>query len=276
MVDDIKLSKDGSKKYLFKLHDSLFTEAVYLPQADETMFCISSQVGCPNKCRHCATSRISFKRDLSWKEIVGQYATISSYEKNESIVKLLFMGMGEPLLNYDNVVNAINNFKYYFGIKGENITLSTSGITTRFNEISKIINRPRLAVSIHAADGNKRDVLMPINKIFNLENLINNVTEYINTTNDNVIIEYTLLADFNDTEKDKIDLLLLLNHIKDKVEIQLIPLNESKFVPYRRSKNISKFESFFRENGFTVFVKQSMGSDVDAGCGQLVAGIDVD
>lgn len=274
-IKNVLKSSDQSKKFIFSLSDGLSVESVYIPQEEEIMLCLSSQVGCSNKCRHCATGQVPYKRDLTTEEIVGQFLNIKGKEQFDKKVRIIFMGMGEPLFNFKNVFSAIETFVKECDVSHSDITVSTSGILSKFRDFAGIKKRPRLAISLHAADNEKRSSLMPINKIYSIDDLMSGIWNYINFTSDQIIIEYTLIGDFNDLEEDRENLLKLLFPLKDKIELQFIPLNESKYIPFKASEKIEEFKSFFLKEGFQTFIKQSSGRDIGAGCGQLVANLEI-
>lgn len=263
-------SKDDCTKYTLILEDGEIIEAVHIPLLDETKLCISCQVGCPNKCKHCATGRdIEYVRDLTSHEIFEQVKVLSDNNNdNFRNYTILFMGMGEPFFNYNNLIKSFSLFNE-IGIENDRITVSTSGIIPQINEFIKLTRRPKLAISIHAADNEQRDKLVPINKVYGLLDLIDTIKNYTKITGDEVIIQYTLIKGFNDTLNDINNMEAILSEIK--CELQIIPFNP---FPTSSLKSPSKTDVDFFCNqlssrGFKLSLKPSRGNDVFGGCGQL-------
>jgi 23S rRNA (adenine2503-C2)-methyltransferase len=263
-------SKDESTKYTLTLEDGELIEAVHIPFIDETKVCISCQVGCPNKCKHCATGRdIEYVRDLTSYEIFEQVKVLSDNNNDDfRNYSILFMGMGEPFFNYDNLIKSFSLFNEV-GIQNDRITVSTSGIIPQINEFLKLPKRPKLAISIHAADNKQRDSLVPINKVFGLFNLIETIKNYTKITGEEVIIQYTLIKGFNDTLRDINNMETILSEIK--CELQIIPFNSfptsSLKAPSKREVDL--FCNQLSSRGFKLALKPSRGNDVFGGCGQL-------
>ena len=269
VVEKVK-SVDGSTKYLFRLPDFEVIEAVHIPLEDETKMCISCQVGCINKCRHCATGKdIEYKRDLTSEEIVFQVTTMAE-DNNDSLdnITILFMGMGEPLFNFENMLKSLDLFSG-IGIPLERVTISTSGVIPRILEIAELRQRPKLAVSIHATTNLQRDKLIPMNKTYCLEDLLKATEDYTNLTKEEVIIQYTLIDSFNDSDEDAERLMTLTKNIL--CEIQVIPFNSfpSSTLNEPKPERIDFFMEYIESRGASRALKRSAGTDIYAGCGQL-------
>lgn len=268
------VSLDASAKYLLKLVDGVHIEAVHIPQADGANLCISCQVGCMNKCRHCATGRIEYVRDLSSEEIVEQVETILEDEKfAEGKLKILFMGMGEPLLNYENVISAIKTFKLKrWSVDACNIIVSTSGIVPGIYKLETETVRPRLAVTIGATSDEKRGwLLIPTGKLYPISTLLVACREYAIATGDSVVFQYPLIKDFNDSLDEARALAGLVADIP--CEVHIIPFNEFEGSSLRRPtpKNLSGFSQTLSLSSVKATMKPSFGIDINAGCGQLIA-----
>lgn len=269
-------SIDGSKKYLLKLNDGSFIESVYIPQSNnEAKLCISNQVGCTNKCAYCATGMKEYTRDMTTSEIVSQVFCI--YEDNQDFLReevrmgILFMGMGEPFFNYDNVISAIECLQDnpVLSILPGDIIVSTSGIIPKMRTFAKEKFRTRLAVSINATDSPTRDKIMPINKIYPLDELLRACLEYTHMSDDRIIVEYVIIKSFNDGLEDAEKLADLVKPMN--CEIHLIPFNETKNIRFEKpeQETVKRFYGRLTDKMSEVFLKASYGIDVCGGCGQL-------
>ena len=271
-IVDCKYSADLSKKYIFSLHDGEYIEAVYIKKSGENSnFCISSQVGCTNKCQYCKTGKLEYKRDLLSEEIVKQVRFIAKDNSLSDLgnVKVLYMGMGEPFFNYDNVVLSTRLINKEFGISQNNLIISTSGVIPCIAKYAKESFRSALAVSLNAPNSRLRSFLMPINKVYPYDELLDACYRYVEITNDKIIIEYILLDGVTDG-LDQADELAV--RIKDLCcDVHIIPFNSfsnSRFVaPTRENTNL--FIEHLRAQGLSVLVKPSHAIDVYGGCGQL-------
>jgi 23S rRNA (adenine2503-C2)-methyltransferase len=268
------ISSDSSVKYLFELTDGESIEAVYIPQPDGVNLCISCQVGCVNKCKHCATSRIEYVRDLASEEIIEQTtAMLEDRRFARGKVKILFMGMGEPLFNYGNVLAAINMFKAQPWLHSvHDITVSTSGIVPNINKLAKEITRPRLAITIGATSDDKRSwLLVPVGKLYDLSITLAACRQYTETTKESVIFQYPLIKNFNDSSDEAKALSNLITDIP--CEVHVIPFNEFEGSVLRRPTDdeLSHFCQTLASYDLKVTQKPSFGVDIDAGCGQLKA-----
>ncbi|VAX76525.1 23S rRNA (adenine(2503)-C(2))-methyltransferase RlmN [Buchnera aphidicola] len=277
-------SIDGTIKWNF-LFGSDFIETIYIPEKKRATLCISSQVGCMLKCSFCATGSLGYKRNLLVSEIIGQIwfaiNKIREYQfKNPALPKIkniVMMGMGEPLLNLKNVLIAVDIIlnSHSFNFSKNKVTLSTSGIVPAINKIAGKIDIS-LAISLHAPNDIIRNMIMPINKIYNINSLLSSVKNYLLYSKANksiVTIEYVMLLNINDQLKHAKELINLLKDISCK--INLIPWNPIKNSFYKCSNytRIIIFFNYLKSNGYTVTIRKNRGSDIDAACGQLIGKI---
>jgi 23S rRNA (adenine2503-C2)-methyltransferase len=270
VVERTTPAADGSQKYLFTLRDGNRIEAVYMPMGDRTSVCLSSQAGCAVGCTFCVTGFFGAGRNLSPGEMLGQFFTIQ-HEHNVPMesMNVVFMGMGEPLLNLDNLVTTLDVL--YRSIAPKRITVSTSGIIPGIEELAKLPRRPNLAVSINASDRRRREEIMPITKKYPLEELIAVLKKYPSEKGREITIEYVLLAGYNDSHSDAVALAKLIHGLRAKVNA--IPFNEDPNLPawMKRPKegSIDRFVDTLVRNGVHVTVRRSKGRDIAAACGQL-------
>ena len=281
-----EISKDGSIKYLFKLHEGKTIESVLLPMKDEILdqngkvekharytICVSSQVGCKMGCSFCLTAKGGFIRNLSAGEIVGQILWIKR-ENNipyERRVNIVYMGMGEPLDNLDNVSKAINILKDNDGlaIGARRQTISTSGLATQIKKLGEMDLGVLLAISLHAVTDELREKLMPVNKAYNIASVMDAVRQFPIDMRKRVMFEYLIMDKINDNLSDAKALVKLLHGIKAKVN--LILFNPHEGSPYQRpsQENVEKFRDYLQSRGVTCTIRQSKGLDISAACGQL-------
>jgi len=262
---------DNSIKILFKTQDNHFIETVSMVNGERHTVCISSQVGCALDCSFCATGSLGLKRNLSTGEIVDQLIYIRE-NIDHPITNVVFMGMGEPFHNYDNVLNAADIFHSPkgFNLGSTRITISTAGILPQIKQFIDEKRRYKLAISLNASDDGVRNKIMPINKKWKINNLIQTGRKYSNQKKRLVMFEYVLLKGINDSEKDALKLAHLLHSIPCK--LNLIPYNETDGKYQRPDEDvITRFSEILHENrdGYRVLVRWSKGQDIDAGCGQL-------
>ena len=271
-------STDGTIKWAIRVGDQL-VETVYIPEGDRATLCVSSQVGCALECKFCSTAQQGFNRNLRVSEIIGQVwraAKIVGAAKitgQRPITNVVMMGMGEPLLNLNNVVPAMEIMldDFGFGLSKRRVTLSTSGVVPALDKLGDMID-VALAISLHAPNDKLRDDIVPINKKYNIETFLAAVKRYIGKSNANqgrVTIEYVLLDHVNDSTDDAHELAALLKDTPCK--INLIPWNPFPGAPYGRSSNsrIDRFSKVLMDYGFTTIVRKTRGDDIDAACGQL-------
>jgi len=282
----IEESTDGTKKYLFEYHDGHTAEAVLLlmkeKQKDESgniikseqyTFCISSQVGCKVGCSFCLTAKGGFMRDLTAAEIVTQVVYLkkdNDIAQNKS-VNIVYMGMGEPLDNFDNLVQSIKIISEEEGlsISTRRQTISTSGISSKIAKLGELDLGIQLAISLHAVDDDLRSELIPMNKAYNIQSIIDAVKKFPVDSRKKVMFEYLVIKDKNDDIKSADKLIKLLNGINAKVN--LIYFNPFDGTPYERpSKNsMLKFQEYLNKRGLMCTIRESKGIDISAACGQL-------
>ncbi|BCD61210.1 23S rRNA (adenine2503-C2)-methyltransferase [Nitratiruptor sp. YY08-26] len=283
---NVEISKDGSKKYLLGLHDGHTIESVLLPMKKEERnekgdivkearytICVSSQVGCKVGCEFCLTAKGGFVRNLSPGEIVGQVLTIredNNIPANRR-VNIVYMGMGEPLDNLENVAKAVKIFSDEHGmsISPRRQTISTSGLAPKIKKLGKMNLGVLLAISLHAVDDELRQKLMPINKAYNIESVIEAVKEFPIDQRKRVMFEYLMIKDLNDDLKAAKKLVKLLHGIKAKVN--LIYFNPYPGSPFQRPepKDVETFQHYLLDHGVLCTIRESKGLDISAACGQL-------
>ena len=270
----LEISKDGSRKYLFKLEDGKRIESVLIPERDHYTLCISSQVGCAQDCRFCLTARGGFQRNLSKGEIVSQVRDIKhQMQDSMPLSNLVFMGMGEPLANYKNLVEAIEvitDSSLGLGFAGRRVTVSTAGLVSRLAALGRD-TKVNLAISLNATDNDTRNRLMPINRKFPIEKLLKACQHFPLPGGRRITFEYVLLKDVNDSVEDAHRLVKLLRPIKSK--INLIPFNSYEDSQYQRpdEDSILRFQKILIDKNYTVMIRRSKGQDINAACGQLAA-----
>ena len=271
---DIRYSSDKSYKFLLELEDKEKIEMILMPEGNKTTLCISSQVGCPLGCIFCLTGKMGFRRNLSCKEILAQFI-LAKMNTKRRITNIVFMGMGEPLLNYDNVLKAIEimTCREGFGLSLRRITISTAGVVPAINRLGKKNNRIPLAVSLNASDNKTRDYLMPINRKYPLDILIETLRKYPIPPRMRITFEYVLIKDINDSPSDAINLAKLIKGIKCK--INLIPFNEMPEIKLFKpdDKTIYNFQKLLISKNFTTLIRQSRGKDIKGACGQLAVSL---
>ncbi|QCI18826.1 23S rRNA (adenine(2503)-C(2))-methyltransferase RlmN [Buchnera aphidicola] len=271
-----KISSDGTIKWITSLKNQK-VETVYIPEEKRSTLCISSQIGCSLKCDFCATGKQGFNRNLTVSEIVSQILQAKKKLKNKKITNIVFMGMGEPLLNLNNVVTVLEIIlnKNGFGLSKRRITLSTAGIIPAIDKLSQKID-VNLAVSLHASNNSIRDLIMPINKKYNIESLLNSVSRYLKNSSANhngVTIEYVMLKNINDSIENAYELADILKKIPSK--INLIPWNSFKNSNFISSttNRINTFANILRNKGFNTTIRKNRGKDINAACGQLTGNV---
>lgn len=267
----LKVERDVEvNKYLFELPDSERVESVLMRHDYGISLCISSQVGCNMGCAFCESGRLKKVRNLDASEMVLQILQVEE-DINERISHVVIMGIGEPFDNYDNFVKFIKIVNNPKGISlgSRHITVSTCGIIPKIKEFSNLPFQVNLAISLHAANNELRNKLMPINKAYPLKDLISEIKKYIAKTNRRVTFEYIMLEGINDKEADAIELCNLLKGIN--CYINLIPYNETNNFGYKRSKKstILKFYDIIKSRGLNVTIRREFGSNISAACGQL-------
>ena len=258
------------KKYLFRLNDREHIEAVLMNHDYGNSLCVSSQVGCNMGCKFCESGRRKKVRNLTAGEMVEQILLVEK-EANLRISHVVIMGIGEPFDNYDNVCKFIKIINHPKGINigARHITVSTCGIVPKILEFSDFPYQVNLAISLHAANDDVRKEIMPIAKVYPIDELIKTIKIYLERTNRRVTFEYIMLDGINDRESDALELVHLLKGIN--CYINLIPYNETDALQYKRSKplTIAKFYDILKKNNITVTIRKEFGGTVSAACGQL-------
>ena len=265
-----QVSTDGTIKYLIEYPDGEFVETVLMRfdnRANLTA-CVSSQVGCAVNCSFCATGKRGFIRNLSYKEIIEQVLTIQR-DTGLKVTNVVFMGQGEPLLNLDNVLKALKIFNDEFQIGARRITISTSGIVPKINELANFELQSTLAISLHAPNHELRAELMPIENKYHIDELKKALVHYVQKTGRRITVEYIMIKDFNDTIEIAKELAYLLKDLK--CNVNLIPYNNVNDTKYKKSTNnaIMHFKYLLEHSGKKVTVRLERGADIDAACGQL-------
>lgn len=265
-----QVSSDGTIKYLLEFPDGECVETVLMRfdnRANLTA-CVSSQVGCAVNCSFCATGKRGFIRNLSYKEIIEQVLTIQR-DTGLKVTNVVFMGQGEPLLNLENVLKAMEIFNENFQIGARRLTLSTSGIVPKINELANLDMQSTLAISLHAPNHEIRSKIMQIENKYPMPELKKALKNYVEKTGRRITIEYLLIKDLNDTLESAKQLVEYLRDIK--CNINLIPYNPTEKNDYQKPSNnsIMRFKSLLEQSGKKVTVRLERGADIDAACGQL-------
>ena len=263
-------SKDGTKKYLFDILDGNMIETVLMEYHHGRTLCVSSQIGCKMGCKFCASTGIPFVRNLTSGEIVEQILAVEQ-EENIKISNIVFMGIGEPFDNFENVIKAISilNNPKGLNIGARHISISTSGIVPKIYELADKKIQCTLSISLHATNNKKRSSMMPVNDAYPIEELIKACKYYIEKTNKRISFEYALAKDNNDNLEDAKELVKLLHGML--AHVNLIPRNKienGKFVK-STDNNIIKFRDYLNEHGIVTTIRRELGSDIEAACGQL-------
>lgn len=271
---DVNKSKNKSVKALITLLDGEAIETVLIRQKDKrNTVCVSSQVGCPLACEFCATGKLGWRRNLSSEEIVEQVVFWSRYlkaeNKNEKVDNIVFMGMGEPFLNYVEFIKAAKflNNPETLNIGSRRMSVSTAGITEGIKRLAGEKMQINLAISLHAANENLRKDLMPIAKKYNLHEILKTVDNYITKTGRRVMFEYLMIKEVNDSDRDAIELAKIMK--QPLYMVNLIPYNETGRFKSSSRERIEKFKKILEEAGVAVTVRLSFGADITAACGQL-------
>lgn len=269
-------SADGTKKYLFGLNDGNAIESVLMEYHFGKTVCVSSQIGCKMGCKFCASTGIPFIRNLTSGEIVEQIIAIEQDTKSK-VSNVVFMGIGEPMDNYENVMNAIKilNSPKGLNIGARHISISTSGIVPKIYEFADANIQCTLSISLHSPNNKVRSSMMPVNDAYNIDELMKACKYYMEKTNKRISFEYALSKDNNDNLSDAKDLANLLHeklgHHANLCHVNLIPINQIDNGKYTKSslENIMKFRDFLNDRGITATIRRELGSDIDAACGQL-------
>jgi len=272
-------SVDGTRKWLIRVDGGSCIEMVYIPERERGTLCVSSQIGCALDCSFCATGKQGFNRDLTAAEIIGQlWIAADSFDQfdpkaKRRVTNVVMMGMGEPLMNFDNVVDAMSIMleDNAYGLSKRRVTLSTAGVVPALDKLSDVSD-VSLAISLHAPNDELRNQLVPINRKYPLKDFIESARNYIDKMPDNrrkATVEYTLMDQVNDRTEHARELAVLLKDLPCK--INLIPFNPFPGTEYKRVSNtaLNRFRDILAGEGYTVTVRTTRGDDIAAACGQL-------
>ncbi len=268
-------SVDGSVKFLLELWDNNHIEMILMPSEKSATLCISSQVGCSRKCKFCATGKLGLTRNLLTSEIVGQILLAKKYIKNRKLTNVVFMGMGEPLDNYENVVQAVRIItdEKAINLSSRRVTISTCGVISKIKLLAHEDIKVKLAVSLNAVLDNKRDEIMPINKIFPLADLKKALLDFRHATPYRITFEYVMIKNFNIGNDD---VRALLKYLGDQsCKLNLIAWNPVEGIEYEApsEKNIEDFKAKLTTLQCPVIQRDSRGNDINGACGQLAGGL---
>lgn len=267
-IDYFNTAPDGTRKYLLKLKDGLIVETVGIPTAKRLTVCVSSQVGCAMACDFCATGKEGFTRNLKAHEIIDQILTVQE-DFNQRVSNVVFMGMGEPLLNLPEVIKAIQSINQDVGIGARNLTVSTVGLPRKILDLAEHKLQITFAVSLHASNQKLRQSLIPSAVHYPLSELLNDCKEYVNITGRRVTFEYVLLAGVNDLPEHAHELARQVRGFQ--THVNLIPYNPISEADYQRPtpERIKEFTQILEQQKIAVSVRYSRGLEADAACGQL-------
>lgn len=268
-------SADGTIKNRLQLHDGYFVESVLIPTEKRMTACVSSQVGCSLSCKFCATGYMARKRNLDFDEIVDEVTLLNELAQkhyNKNLSNIVFMGMGEPLLNYKNVMKAVERITspQGLGMSPRRITVSTAGVAKMIKQLADDNVKFKLALSLHAATDKKRNEIMPINETNNLKALIEALNYFYKATGNEITFEYILFKNFNDSEKDAEDLVKIYRQVPaDLINIiEYNPIDAAAFEKPEEEKT-QQFMEYLTSKRVNVRLRRSRGKDIDAACGQL-------
>jgi 23S rRNA (adenine2503-C2)-methyltransferase len=266
-------SEDGTSKFLLALEDGLQIESVFIPDTPANTFCISTQVGCAMKCGFCLTGKMGLARNLTAGEIAGQVRVLAAETGlRDKRFNIVLMGMGEPLHNYDNTMKALRLLANATGlaVSPRRVTLSTVGVVPALARFATESFMPNLAISLHATTEDQRDFLVPVNRKYGLQDILDACRRFPLKHRNRITFEYVLLRGVNDSPDDARRLVRLMHGIRCK--INLIPLNEAPSLPFARPTDdeVDRFATILAEHQLTVSVRKSRGRDIRAACGQLI------
>ncbi len=274
-IDTIQTSVDGTIKSRFKTHEGHLVEGVLIPTVSRHTACVSSQIGCSLSCKFCATGYMERKRNLDFDEIYDQVVIINAQcEKNhgQRLSNIVFMGMGEPLLNYKNVIKAIDRISSPdgMGMSPKRITVSTAGVAKGIRQLGDDKVKFKLALSLHAANDAKRHEIMPINDSNNIKTLVDALNYFYKQTRNEITFEYILFKDFNDTLKDADELIRIYRQVPADL-INIIEYNPIDFARFEKpaEDQVQAFMQYLEKHRVNVRLRRSRGRDIDAACGQL-------
>jgi 23S rRNA (adenine2503-C2)-methyltransferase len=274
-VDTVQRSEDGTIKTRFKTHEGHFVEGVLIPTTSRFTACLSSQIGCSLSCKFCATGYMERKRNLEFDEIYDQAAIINQQcekEHGRKISNIVFMGMGEPLLNYKNVLRAIERITSPDGLamSPRRITVSTAGVAKGIRQLGDDQVKFKLALSLHAANDAKRHEIMPINDSNNIKALVDALNYFYKKTGNEITFEYILFENFNDSLQDADELIKVYRQVPADL-VNLIEYNPIDFASFRKPspEKVEAFMNYLEKHRVNVRLRRSRGKDIDAACGQL-------
>lgn len=262
----VQQSSDGTIKFLLELIDGNLIECVFMSYDYGNTICISTQVGCRMGCKFCASTINGFLRNLELYELMAQILIVERYT-NKKINRIVLMGTGEPLYNYENIISFICEMKDKLGMSNRHITLSTCGIVPKIYDLAREKLNINLAISLHAVNDEKRKKIMPVAYSYSISELIDACIYYFENTKRRISFEYLLIDGMNDGDDDVKELVNLCK--KAKAHVNIIPVNEIKENDFRQSKKINKFYGDLLKNGINATIRQKKGVDIDAACGQL-------
>jgi 23S rRNA (adenine2503-C2)-methyltransferase len=274
-VDATQYSADGTVKSRFKTVDNHLVEGVLIPTDERKTACVSSQIGCSLSCKFCATGYMDRKRNLDFDEIYDEVVLINQQSErvyNKKLTNIVFMGMGEPLLNYKNVLKAIGMITSPegLGMSPRRITVSTAGVAKMIRQLGDDQVRFKLALSLHAANDTKRNEIMPINETNNLKALIDAMNHFYKQTGNEITFEYILFKDFNDTLNDADELIKIYRQVPADL-VNIIEYNPIDMATFRKPDEnvVESFMQYLEKNRVNARLRRSRGKDIDAACGQL-------
>jgi 23S rRNA (adenine2503-C2)-methyltransferase len=274
-IDATQVSVDGTVKSRFKTHEGFLCEGVLIPTEERSTACVSSQIGCSLSCKFCATGYIDRKRNLEFDEIYDEVVLINQQSEkihSKKLTNIVFMGMGEPLLNYKNVLRAIDKITSPDGLamSPKRITVSTAGVAKQIRQLGDNKVKFKLALSLHAANDQKRHEIMPINDTNNIKSLVDALNYFYKQTKNEITFEYILFKDFNDSLKDADELIKLYRQVPvDLINIiEYNPIDAAKFQK-PDEKTVEAFMAYLGKNRVNARLRRSRGKDIDAACGQL-------
>lgn len=274
-ISNTQVSADGTVKSGFKTHEGYLCEGVLIPTESRYTACVSSQIGCSLSCRFCATGYIERKRNLDFDEIYDEVALINEQTEKiygKKLSNIVFMGMGEPLLNYKNVLKAIEKITAEDGLamSPRRITVSTAGVAKMIKQLGDDKVKFKLALSLHAASDQKRNEIMPINESNNLKALIEALNYFYKQTKNEITLEYILFNNFNDSTKDADDLIKVYRQVPADL-VNIIEYNPIDFAKFEKpsEERVDAFMAYLEKNKVNARLRRSRGKDIDAACGQL-------
>nr|MCU0337488.1 23S rRNA (adenine(2503)-C(2))-methyltransferase RlmN [Sediminibacterium sp.] len=274
-VDTTQYSADGTVKSRFRTYDNHLIEGVLIPTEERKTACVSSQIGCSLSCKFCATGYMDRKRNLQFDEIVDQVTLINEQSErihNQRLSNIVFMGMGEPLLNYTQVLKAIERITSpeALGMSARRITVSTAGVAKMIQKLGDDQVRFKLALSLHAANDDKRNKIMPINETNNIKVLIDSLNYFYRKTKNEITLEYILFKDLNDGQKDADELVKIYRQVPADL-VNIIEYNPIDFFKFEKPEEdaVQKFMQYLGSKNVNAKLRRSRGKDIDAACGQL-------